>query len=538
MGIIQGVRGFSTFDSFVGKEFNLALFIDGLDEFDGKHENILDFVNLFHCKPGRRICVSSRPWNIFQDAFTANPSLKLENITEEDIRLYVQGKLESCAGFLEYKTAMSQQADSLVQAIITKAQGVFLWVSVVVLVIIEGLSEGDQWDEIHDMVNLLPEGLSQLYQRIWATIKPKYISESSHLFQIHRAYTGQLNAITMWLADHPDPLQIDIKTIDDQKMTLITHTMRRRLNSRTRGLLEISPARQVEFLHRSVRDWIEPIWSDIIAESKPAFDPNLCILKAETVKLSQIGYNNSLPLTATTFPRQFWQDIQDCLRYAVKVQDISSNTAILVATLDRLDTTLNTASMIREFPTDSMPIIYEAMSRQNSDKRELLPHWSATEGWDLHDNSFIGLAAQFAIFGYVRDKVIASPQLLRHRPNEVSILANAVLGPEYFLHQRFRHREGFLKHGSYARFLLVKFLLDSGAAKSSAYVPGSPHRTLYDEAISRPFYMPRIIMPGGANLDYWETIAKLLDEHGLSKLPKAGFLSRRLRHAFQSYSAS
>ncbi|KAI8945608.1 hypothetical protein F4801DRAFT_567753 [Xylaria longipes] len=75
---------------------------------------------------------------------------------------------------------MSQEADYLVEATITKAQGVFLWIFVVVLVILEGLSEEDQWDEIHDMVNLLPEGPSQLHQRIWSTIKPKYISESPY----------------------------------------------------------------------------------------------------------------------------------------------------------------------------------------------------------------------------------------------------------------------------------------------------------------------------------------------------------------------
>ncbi|KAJ2985030.1 hypothetical protein NUW58_g5750 [Xylaria curta] len=88
-------ESFSTFDLLAGEQFNLVLFIDGLDEFDGNHQNLLKFVRLLHSRVGRKVCVSGRPWNDFQDAFKASPSLRLESLTASDIRFYVQDNLES-----------------------------------------------------------------------------------------------------------------------------------------------------------------------------------------------------------------------------------------------------------------------------------------------------------------------------------------------------------------------------------------------------------------------------------------------------------
>ncbi|KAI1170790.1 hypothetical protein F4777DRAFT_567783 [Nemania sp. FL0916] len=124
-------ESFSAFDLHAGEQFNLTLFIDGLDELDGNHSDLLNFVRLFHSKPGRKICVSSRPWNIFEDAFTRKPSLRLESLTYNDIQVYTQGCLKRSPAFQEYNNALHQQSSDLVGAVVTRAQGVFLWVFVV-----------------------------------------------------------------------------------------------------------------------------------------------------------------------------------------------------------------------------------------------------------------------------------------------------------------------------------------------------------------------------------------------------------------------
>ncbi|KAI0856249.1 hypothetical protein F4860DRAFT_493801 [Xylaria cubensis] len=518
------LESFSAFDKFVGQQFNLALFIDGLDEFDGDHKTLLEFVRLFHSRAGRKVCVSSRPWNVFQDAFTTSPSLRLERLTEGDTRLYVQGNLDSNLAFQEHKDVLPQRSGELVETIVTKAQGVFLWVSVVVRLVLEGLSEGDRWEEIHDMIDALPDDLSQLYQRIWSTINPNYISQSSHLFQIHRAYVGLIDDITLWLADHPDPLKLDTKEIHryitGEERDVVTQTLRRRLNSRTRGLLELSSHCKVEFLHRSVRDWIEPIWDDIVAKSNPAFDPNLCILKAQTViVLSHLVRDSagSFQSSERVIDKSFFL----CLYYAGKVHDIASNKPTLVATLDQL------YDEIQEH-WDSFQSLSTVRLGQNRDSFQSLNPGESRQNRGVQvKTSFLGLVAQFGVLGYVRDKVSVNPQLLQRRRGEISILANAILGSDclstfrkpYEDYSRMEDYE-LHRHGpdsTHTRFLLIKFLLGQNVAKSSAILPGIPWN-LYDEARSKPVEMPPIIMPNGEQLDYWETVADLLKKRGFSKV--------------------
>ena len=89
----------SAFDAAISesrKFANVCLFIDGLDEFEGDDGARLEIINLLKQvaeSPNVKVCVSSRPWRIFGDAFDTHPSLKLEDLTSGDIRNYVQDML-------------------------------------------------------------------------------------------------------------------------------------------------------------------------------------------------------------------------------------------------------------------------------------------------------------------------------------------------------------------------------------------------------------------------------------------------------------
>ncbi len=62
----------------------IFLLIDGLDEFHGDHLQQLNLIDLLYdlirLSSNVKMCVSSRPWNIFANAFHANPSLKVESL--------------------------------------------------------------------------------------------------------------------------------------------------------------------------------------------------------------------------------------------------------------------------------------------------------------------------------------------------------------------------------------------------------------------------------------------------------------------------
>jgi hypothetical protein len=71
------VAAFRLFVKKATEDVNLALFIDGLDEYKSDHAALIDFIQSF-IGPGVKICVLSRPWVIFKDAFKTRPSLRLE----------------------------------------------------------------------------------------------------------------------------------------------------------------------------------------------------------------------------------------------------------------------------------------------------------------------------------------------------------------------------------------------------------------------------------------------------------------------------
>ncbi|KAJ4154135.1 hypothetical protein LMH87_010598 [Akanthomyces muscarius] len=270
---------FQATTALIGDQFNLSLFIDGLDEFDGQYQDLIKFVELFQSRSRVKILVSSRPENKFVGAFQENPGLKMEHFTATDVRRFAQGKLNRTRGFWELVQANPIEAEGLVTGVVEKATGVFLWVSVVVRALCEGLTEGDSLTDLRRLLDTLPTDLSDLYSSIWARIRPDHRAHSSRLFQIHRCSTTLLDVATLYLADMGtnDALAQVGSRIADASRIHITQTLARRLNSRTRGLLEISNDGNVDFLHRSVRDWTVSKWDEICSTTGLEFDPHLAL---------------------------------------------------------------------------------------------------------------------------------------------------------------------------------------------------------------------------------------------------------------------
>jgi NACHT domain-containing protein len=76
----------------------LVIFIDGLDEYHSKHIDLLDLIQSF-LGPGVKVCVSSRPWVLFKEAFKTRPSLRLEYLTQSDMEFFVESKFSANPGF-------------------------------------------------------------------------------------------------------------------------------------------------------------------------------------------------------------------------------------------------------------------------------------------------------------------------------------------------------------------------------------------------------------------------------------------------------
>lgn len=110
---------------------NVCLFIDGLDEYDGDPADTIQLLEGI-VSDKVKICLSSRPWVEFEDAFSKLPKLKLQDLTRDDIETYVTEEFANDRRMLVLSEESPTAASHLVAAVVRKADGVFLWVKLVV----------------------------------------------------------------------------------------------------------------------------------------------------------------------------------------------------------------------------------------------------------------------------------------------------------------------------------------------------------------------------------------------------------------------
>lgn len=249
---------------------NFCFFIDGLDEYDGDHVELTNLLNKWPISRHFKLCVSSRPWYIFRDAFgqEIGRHLTLENFTRHDIQLYVRKIFDESDRFKKLSTRDPRYND-LIGDIDEKAQGVFLWVSLVAHELLKGFTNADTISVLQKRLKALPPRLEDYFRHIFNQIEEIYRKETVRIFQIALE------------AREPLPLMIysifyeeaDVFSYNDQVKRLARHTiefredeMKRRLDGCCRGLLEVHkssfsptvarPNHVVEFLHRTTRDFL------------------------------------------------------------------------------------------------------------------------------------------------------------------------------------------------------------------------------------------------------------------------------------------
>lgn len=149
----------------------VVFFIDGLDEFVGEHQSMVDLLLSWIGRyPNNiKICVSSREWVVFTRALAHSPKIKLHEITFRDIQIFVRHKLADLISATK-DTIPTERTRRLIDQIIEKAEGVFLWVRIVIEGLISSYRAGDLIADLEERVNDLPKELENLYENIFQSM--------------------------------------------------------------------------------------------------------------------------------------------------------------------------------------------------------------------------------------------------------------------------------------------------------------------------------------------------------------------------------
>lgn len=258
-----------------GSRIKFCFFIDGLDEYEGKPADIIRLIELLKESSNIKACVASRPWNEFEATYGKNNPWKLyiHGLTKNDIRTYVQDVLENDIGFGELKESDPKCPD-LVKDIVGQAHGVFLWVTLGVRSLLQGLTNADRVADLQSRLQHLPKDLDEYFERIVFTVDEFYRAQTVHMSVIALEAFHTLPLMSYWFIDQEmsEPvLQMDTAPCTMQKNRFRLNQMRTILNALCKGLLEVqyltaSKAStlgssilfdwRVEFLHRTVRDFL------------------------------------------------------------------------------------------------------------------------------------------------------------------------------------------------------------------------------------------------------------------------------------------
>jgi adenylate kinase family enzyme len=293
-GLMKAMR--HTCDFLAQSEKRLCLFIDGLDEYQGSSVDIIELMGIFRSLPNVKLCVSSRQWNEFEDAYGKHSSTKLymHDFNNEDISTYVKDVLENDENYqeLEYKETHGK---ALVSEIVSAANGVFLWVVLVVRSLQEGLREGDSIARLQNRLRKLPTDLDEYFERIlFYDVQKSYRDQAAQMFLVALVAKDNLPLMAYWFLDEHD-LPSERKPLKMQQTNQRHKAAKKRLVAGCKGLLEphyqppsghaelpssILFEYRVDFLHRTVRDYLELPTTDIKHWAPIGFDPHEAICRA------------------------------------------------------------------------------------------------------------------------------------------------------------------------------------------------------------------------------------------------------------------
>ncbi|KAI5459452.1 hypothetical protein BGZ63DRAFT_391064 [Mariannaea sp. PMI_226] len=312
---------------------NICLFIDGLDEFDGDHTSIIDFfktLSVGHNSHALKMCLSSRPWTVFSDAFEHDvPNGRLQDLTHDDMYQYAKDELRNNHYIKKAFRKDPAFEHDFVENLVQQADGVFLWVRLAVERILHLMEKTHSNEDLNFIVSSFPRELDDFFEKlIFKDQTLAHITEAADLFRLMCAREvvadfikdDSSNSLTAWEVafalnsdEDNSALQAQVKQASLEEIVSRYQMTAERVQTRFVGLLNLHRRRRlgnlrvprfvdekhgvaepffvydkVTYIHRTVRDWLmnaSGAYKRLNAVSTAGFDPHLRLLRSYVLRL-------------------------------------------------------------------------------------------------------------------------------------------------------------------------------------------------------------------------------------------------------------
>ena len=163
---------------------SLFLAVDGIDEYEGTDLDVATFMQELGSFANVKILVSSRPHPAFFAAFSQKPKMNLPDLTKGDIIAYVNATVASHPHLITLSRIDPGASEEIVDELVGKSSGVFLWVVLACRSVVEGLISFDSLTDIRARVAELPKEVEDLLEHILTKIEPRYREEATKLLRL------------------------------------------------------------------------------------------------------------------------------------------------------------------------------------------------------------------------------------------------------------------------------------------------------------------------------------------------------------------
>ena len=116
--------------------------------------------------------------------FFLSPSLKLQDFTAADMRKYIDGQLKKNPRGRQLAVEEAESYRDLIYKICRKADGIFLWVRLIINGLSRDLSNRDTVGLLIDRVDELPADLNKLFCSMIGALDYRHRCEAARFFRI------------------------------------------------------------------------------------------------------------------------------------------------------------------------------------------------------------------------------------------------------------------------------------------------------------------------------------------------------------------
>ncbi|KAJ0160873.1 Ankyrin-3 [Colletotrichum tanaceti] len=365
----------------------ISCFIDALDEC--AEEQVREMVKFFEelgriaVKRGDRLftCFSSRHYPHISIRNGLRLTLEDQNGHEKDLEEYVREKLE---------TTNENQADDLTAQILRKSSGVFMWVVLVVDILNKEIRRGRMF-AVKGRLDSLPPGLSDLFEDIltrdndnmedlllslqWILFGKRPLSREEYYFAL---LSGIRTSEAL-----PSPHEV---TAQSMELFVV---------SSSKGLAETistkPPARTVQFIHESVRDFLlkdgglRKFWPDLEEDFENRSHDQLkacCLVYLNKVdisaRLSEDDYLLNTPWEEVTYSKRIKESV------VTEYKFLDYATSMILCHSDAAATTVPQDDFLQGFPLNQWiklnNILEDFADRRHNPKSASLVYIVAEKG--------------------------------------------------------------------------------------------------------------------------------------------------------------